>query len=153
VSGAYIYIHGSATGLLYIGVTNNLYLRVMQHKEGTWEIQCVSQQILLSGIGGRKAPSRMGKMSTAEVLRLRATSAVSRDKSERRSAQDDDSVGCIDEKHPKQVSAYGTPLWLIFSCPRGTFSEGPSHRGSLRLVEPIDWPYCFGDGWNNNGAK
>src|SRR5580704_10071698 len=79
----------------------------------------------MSGFGGRKAPSRMGKISTAEVLRLRATSAVSRDKSERRSAQDDDSVGCIDEKHPKQVSAYGTPLWLIFSCPLGTFPKAP----------------------------
>jgi hypothetical protein len=32
----------------------------------------------------------MGKISTAGVLRLRATSAVSRDKSARRSAQDDD---------------------------------------------------------------
>src|ERR1700733_1657429 len=35
----------------------------------------------------------MGKISTAEVLRLRATSAVSCDKSVRRSAQDDDFVG------------------------------------------------------------
>jgi putative endonuclease len=37
MSGAYIYILGSDTGTLYIGVTNNLYLRVMQHKEGAWE--------------------------------------------------------------------------------------------------------------------
>jgi putative endonuclease len=36
MSGAYIYIIGSHTGTLYIGVTSNLYLRVMQHK-GTWE--------------------------------------------------------------------------------------------------------------------
>ena len=35
MSGAYIYILGSHTGTLYIGVTSNLYLRVMQHKEGT----------------------------------------------------------------------------------------------------------------------
>jgi predicted GIY-YIG superfamily endonuclease len=35
--GAYIYTLGSHTGTLYIGVTSNLYLRVMQHKEGTWE--------------------------------------------------------------------------------------------------------------------
>jgi hypothetical protein len=47
-----------------------------------------------------KAPSRLGEISTAEVLRLRATSAVSRDESVRRFAptasrgrQDDDSVG------------------------------------------------------------
>ena len=78
MSGAYIYILGSHTGALYIGVTSNLYLRVMQHKEG---------------FGGRKAPSSMGKISTAEVLRLRATSTVSRNQSVRRSAQDDDSVG------------------------------------------------------------
>src|ERR1700674_1351288 len=37
----------------------------------------------------------MGKLSTAEVLRLRATSAVSRDQSVRRSAQDDDFVGVL----------------------------------------------------------
>jgi hypothetical protein len=37
----------------------------------------------------------MGKISTAEVLRLRATSAVSRNQSVRRSAQDDDSVGSL----------------------------------------------------------
>jgi hypothetical protein len=46
-----------------------------------YPIQCVSQQILLSGLGGRKAPNSMGKTSIAGVLRLRATSAVSRDKS------------------------------------------------------------------------
>jgi hypothetical protein len=76
----------------------------MQHKEGTWEgftatygckrllyfegyegiltaiarknIKCISHEILFSGFGGRKAPNSMGKISTAEVLRLRATSAV-----------------------------------------------------------------------------
>jgi len=53
------------------------------------------QQLLLSGFGGRKAPSSMDKLSTAGVLRLRATSAVSRDQSVRRSAQDDDSVGVL----------------------------------------------------------
>jgi putative endonuclease len=37
MSGAYIYILSSHTGTLYLGVTSNLYLRVMQHKEGTWE--------------------------------------------------------------------------------------------------------------------
>jgi hypothetical protein len=35
-------------------------------------IVCVSQEILLSGFGGRKAPNSMGETSTAEVLRLRA---------------------------------------------------------------------------------
>ncbi len=37
MSGSYIYILGSDTGTLYIGVTSNVYLRVMQHKEGTLE--------------------------------------------------------------------------------------------------------------------
>jgi hypothetical protein len=44
-------------------------------------------------LGGRKAPNCMGKISTAEVLRLRAKSAVSRNQCVRRSAQDDDSLG------------------------------------------------------------
>ena len=33
MSGGHIYILGSHTGTLYIGVTSNLYSRVMQHKE------------------------------------------------------------------------------------------------------------------------
>ena len=37
MSGGYIYIRGSHTGTLYIGVTGNLSLRVMQRKEGTLE--------------------------------------------------------------------------------------------------------------------
>jgi putative endonuclease len=37
MSGGYIYILGSQTRTLYIGLTSNLYLRVMQHKEGTLE--------------------------------------------------------------------------------------------------------------------
>ncbi len=37
MSGSYIYILGSHIGTLYIGVTSNLYLRIMPHKEGTWE--------------------------------------------------------------------------------------------------------------------
>jgi putative endonuclease len=39
MSGGHIYILGGHTGTLYIGVTSNLYLRVMQHKEGTeWKM-------------------------------------------------------------------------------------------------------------------
>jgi hypothetical protein len=52
-------------------------------------------KILFSGIGGRKAPNSMGKISTAGVLRLRATSTVSRDKSVRRCTQDDVFVGVL----------------------------------------------------------
>jgi hypothetical protein len=48
----------------------------------------------------KKAPSSMGKISIAEVLRLRATSAASRDESVRRFAQDDDSVGELTKQRP-----------------------------------------------------
>ena len=37
MSGSHIYILGSHTGTLYISVTSNLYLRVMQHKESKLE--------------------------------------------------------------------------------------------------------------------
>ncbi|HET6216139.1 MAG TPA: GIY-YIG nuclease family protein [Acidobacteriaceae bacterium] len=37
MSGSHIYILGSPIGAFYIGVTSTLYLRVMQHKKGTWE--------------------------------------------------------------------------------------------------------------------
>ena len=56
-------------------------------------IKYIPQQLLFSGLGGRKAPNSMGKISTVGVLRLRATNAVARDKSLTRSAQDDDFVG------------------------------------------------------------
>jgi hypothetical protein len=59
-----------------------------------------SQLIQLSSFDGRKASNSMGKMSTAGVLRLRATSAVSRDQSVRRFAQDDESVGELTERRP-----------------------------------------------------
>ena len=73
-------------------------------------IKCVPQQILFSGFGGRKAPSSMGKISTAGVLRLRATSAVSRDKSVRRSAQDDDFVGGLTKNIRNKLTLVDTAL-------------------------------------------
>jgi putative endonuclease len=33
----YTYIMGSQTGTLYIGVTSEIYIRVQQHKNGTFE--------------------------------------------------------------------------------------------------------------------
>src|ERR1700691_2411852 len=85
------------------------------------------QQILLSGLSGRKAPSSMDKISTAEVLRLRATSAVSRYKSVRRSAQDDDFVGVLTENILNELNPALT-CWATLSRPYGTqFGESSSH--------------------------
>jgi hypothetical protein len=86
--------------------------------------KCVSQRILLSGFARRKAPSSMGKISTAEVLRLRATSSVSRDKSVRRSAQDDDSVRVLTTNTLNKSALMGngsgpapeSDLWLPQDC-------------------------------------
>jgi hypothetical protein len=83
MSGGHIYILSSHTGTLYAG------------------------RILLLGLGGRKAPNSMGKISTAGVLRLRATSALSRDKSVRRSAQDDDFVGVLKKNIPNILALMG----------------------------------------------
>jgi hypothetical protein len=58
-------------------------------------LKWVSQQILLSGFGGRKAPSSMGQISTVEVLRLRAISPLLNDRSAMRFVQDDGPVGVL----------------------------------------------------------
>ncbi len=47
----------------------------------------------------------MGKISPAEVLRLRAPSALSRDKSVKRSAQDDGFVGVLKKTSQSSVIA------------------------------------------------
>jgi hypothetical protein len=94
-------------------------------------INCVSQQILLSGFGGRKAPSSVGKMSTAEVLRLRATNTVSRNQSVRRSAQDDDSVGVSTKNTLNKLMLMGRSTGLAAQdCILGDFQ--PSPFGKLR---------------------
>jgi hypothetical protein len=63
----------------------------MKRCTGDHQVRIAADPVV--GFGGRKALSSMGKIRTAEVLRLRATNAVSRDQSVRRSAQDDESVG------------------------------------------------------------
>ena len=78
-----------------------------------WKKRCIRDpQVRMAadpvvGFGGRKAPSSMGNLSTAEVLRLRATSAVSRDQSVRRSAQDDDFVGVLTKNIPDKLALMG----------------------------------------------
>jgi putative endonuclease len=37
MKSGYTYIMGSPTGTLYIGVTSEVYIRVQQHKNGTFE--------------------------------------------------------------------------------------------------------------------
>ena len=37
MSGGYVYILGSSTGTLYIGVTSDIYLRILQHRNGAFE--------------------------------------------------------------------------------------------------------------------
>jgi len=37
MKAGYTYIMGSARGTLYISVTSNIYVRVLQHKDGTFE--------------------------------------------------------------------------------------------------------------------
>jgi len=54
----------------------------------------------------------MGKISTAAVLRLRATSAVPRDKSVRRSAQDDDFVEVSTKNIPNKLALMGISSWV-----------------------------------------
>jgi hypothetical protein len=80
--------------------------------------------LLRSGLGGRKAPSSMGKASVAEVLRLRATSAVSRDQSVRRFAQDDNSVGEPAERRASCGSRGALQVPRLRFAPVGMTSGG-----------------------------
>jgi putative endonuclease len=118
------------SGTLYIGVTSNLYLRVMQHiTRARWKVSfrpmaasaCSTLRVTktfarpslgekqrkgwrrekklnlirtinpeikdLSGFGGRKGPSSMGKIAPPGSFDSAPSSAVSHDKSVRRSAQ------------------------------------------------------------------
>jgi hypothetical protein len=61
----------------------------------------------------------MGKLSIFGVLRLRATKRCSRDKSVRRSAQDDDFLGVFEEKHPHKLALMGRSPGLSSAVPTG----------------------------------
>jgi len=74
----------------------------------------------------------MGKISTSGSFDSAPPSAVARDKSVRRSAQDDVFVASWRCKKPassrisiaaKQVSAYGTASWVTLSRPYGTIDR------------------------------
>ena len=64
---------------------------------------------LILGLRWSKAPSSMGKISIPGVLRLRATSAPPRDKSVRRSAQDDDFAGVSKKNTLKLALMWQSP--------------------------------------------
>jgi len=71
----------------------------------------------------------MGKKSTVGVLRLRATSAVSRGKSVRRSAQDDDFVGVLTKNIQDRLTLIGRQSWVNLDrtpMPTGDFLH--THR-------------------------
>jgi hypothetical protein len=58
------------------------------------------------GFRWSKALNSIGKISILGVLRLRASSAVSRDKPVRRSAQDDNFVGVSTKNIPNKLALY-----------------------------------------------
>jgi hypothetical protein len=104
----------------------------------------------------------MGKISTAGVLRLRAASAMSHDKSVRRSAQDDDFVASWRDKKQRQVSAYA----LMGPC-RVNFQPSPLRQAQGRLFDKLPrhagagsstsshgtWGRLFGtEPWSNGAA-
>jgi len=67
-----------------------------------------ASKILFSGFSGRKGPNSLGEISTLGVLRLRAISTGSRDKSVRRSAQDDVFVGVLKKNIPNKLALMPT---------------------------------------------
>jgi hypothetical protein len=64
-------------------------------------------RILLSCFGGRKGPNSIDKTNIFGVLRLRATKRCSRDKSVRRSAQDDDFAGVLKKSIQNKLALRG----------------------------------------------
>src|SRR3984957_19308551 len=66
------------------------------------QVRTVADPVL--GLPWLKRPEQHGPDDTAEVLRLRATRAVSCDKSVRRSAQDDGFVGILTKVERKVLS-------------------------------------------------
>jgi len=98
------------TGTLYIDVTGNLHLRVMSGFCGrNLRAACENQE-----------PPRFLRLRSGQALRLRATSAVSRGQSVRRSTQDDESVGVLTKNTLNKLAFMGP-------CPG--FSPSPTTHG------------------------
>jgi hypothetical protein len=60
-----------------------------------------------AGFGGRKAPNGIGKKASSGSFDSAPSSAVSHDKSVRRSAQDDDFVGVLKKNIPNKLTHMG----------------------------------------------
>jgi len=115
-------------------------------------IKYVPQQLLFSGFGGRKGTSSMGKISTVGILRLRATSAVARGKSVRRSAQDDDFVGVLTKNIQNKLALMGRGPGYphLFAKPAGShaYSLAPEERpctGSIQATLRQSFLSCSRD--------
>ena len=83
-------------------------------------------RILFSGLGGRKAPNSMDKISIFGVLRLRATKRCLRDRSVRRCAQDDVFVGVLKANIQNKLALMGLSHGLC----SGSQSDSFCHRFS-----------------------
>jgi hypothetical protein len=79
----------------------------------------------------------MGKLSTAGVLRLRATSAVSRDKSVRRSAQDDDFVGILTKNILNKLAPMGLRPGLSSAVPAGLILQSGGFHAIYGTAEAV----------------
>jgi hypothetical protein len=89
-----------------------------------------------AGVGGRKAPSSMGETSPAEVLRLRATSAVSRNRSARRFAQDDGFVGVSTENILNKLALMGRSPGHLLNRSPSPARPRTDRPGKLSAVPP-----------------
>ena len=81
------------------------------------------------GLQWSKSSEQHGNTSTAEVLRLRATSAVSRDQSVRRSAQDDDFVGVLTKNILNELALMGV-------APRPHFLNRANRGLGSKSIQP-----------------
>ena len=97
----------------------------------------------MAGLGGRKASSSMGKLSSAEVPSATLGTGSStprhkrcvRDQSVRRSAQDDDSVGVLTKNILDKLALYG--INRPSAVGRKAMPQGLSgYRGERHLFFP-----------------
>jgi hypothetical protein len=80
----------------------------------------------------------MGKISTAEVLRLHAPSAVSRDRSVTRSAQDDGLVRVLTKNIPNKLALWDYALGYFQTSLRdSTDPEEPVHHGAVENLKIV----------------